>query len=88
MTVAFDNHLVVSLETLAQAQLEPALKKIDTALNYVERLYHAVDETGDQYAEVRNILVDLKEARGQLEAIEGTLHSAAKLAGGEITYYG
>jgi hypothetical protein len=89
MTVATtDNRLVVSLETLAQARLEPALKEIDVAVKYVERLVDSVDDTGEQYNEARRLLADLRKARGQIEAVEGALWGAVKHAGGEITYYG
>ena len=85
---ATDNRLVVSLETLAQAKLEPALKEIDVAIKYVERLEQSVDDTGEQYNEARRLLADLRKARGSIEAVEGALFSAVKYSNGEITYYG
>lgn len=89
MTVATtDNRLVVSLEILAQAQLEPALKKIDVAIKYVERIEASVDDTGEQSIEARNLLRDLKAARRSVEAVEGALDSAVKDGEGNITYYG
>jgi len=85
---AFDNRKVVSLETLAQAKLESALKQIDIALSYIERLVDSVDDTGEQFNEARHLLWDTTEARGTIEAIEGALHGAVKHGNGEITYYG
>jgi hypothetical protein len=76
----------VSLETLAQAEFEAGLGRIETGQKYIERLFDDVNDSGEQYVEVRSLVVATRKAVEALQSVESALYSAITHTGGDIDF--
>ena len=77
-TTATPDAKITSLETLAQADLEAGLKRVERAETYIERLFAAVPDDGEEYGEVRALALATRKAVESLQSVESALFHAVK----------
>ncbi len=74
---------VVSLQTLAQAELEKVLKHAVAAVDYIERLTEAAPESTD----IKSLANVLTYSVAKIQAVESALCVAVKYNDGEVSFF-